>query len=224
MSSLPTALPLALAAAIYPPALLALLLLMAGERPQALVLAFYAGALTMTLGYGLLFLTVLDGSGASGPSNRSVGAGVEIALGAALLVAGAWMWRRRSRVRDPKPTGAPGRMDRLTREATRGPRRAFTLGVAMYAFPSPIWVAAVTVISESGDPFAGRALAVVLCTAAVLVLLEVPVIVLLVRPDAVEAGLRRSHAWLTAHASTLAAGLALAVGVALIVRGVARLA
>ena len=59
MDALSEALPLALAAAIYPPALLVLLLLLTGEHPRRLVLAYFAGAALMVVGAGLIALAVL---------------------------------------------------------------------------------------------------------------------------------------------------------------------
>ena len=58
MNALPQALPLALSAAIYPPALLVLLLLLTGEHPRRLVLAYFAGAALMVVSAGLVALTL----------------------------------------------------------------------------------------------------------------------------------------------------------------------
>jgi hypothetical protein len=58
MSALPQALPLALSAAVYPPALLVLLLLLNGQHPRQLVLAYYGGAAILTISAGLIVLAV----------------------------------------------------------------------------------------------------------------------------------------------------------------------
>jgi hypothetical protein len=62
MSALPQALPLALSAAFYPPALLVLLLL-DGVQPRRLVLAYFGGAAILTIGSGQIRLAVLKGAG-----------------------------------------------------------------------------------------------------------------------------------------------------------------
>ena len=62
MSALPQALPLALSAAVYPPALLVLLLLLNGQHPRQLVLAYYGGAAILTISAGLIVLAVLKGA------------------------------------------------------------------------------------------------------------------------------------------------------------------
>ena len=69
MSALNEALPLALGASIYPPALLVLLLLLTGEHPRRLVLAYFAGAALMVVSAGLIALVVLKDSGATAQSS-----------------------------------------------------------------------------------------------------------------------------------------------------------
>src|SRR5262249_9751163 len=60
--ALSEALPLALAAAVYPPALLVLLLLTGGPRPRPLVGAYFVGAALVTAGVGLIGLAAADGA------------------------------------------------------------------------------------------------------------------------------------------------------------------
>ena len=57
MSALSEAVPLALAAAFYPPAILVVILLLTGEHPRRLVLGYLAGAVLIvgTVGVGGLF-------------------------------------------------------------------------------------------------------------------------------------------------------------------------
>ena len=120
MDALSEALPLALSAAIYPPALLVLLLLMTGEHPRRLVLAYFAGAALMVVGAGLVALAVLNGSGATSQSSQSASAGVQIVVGLALLALATWLWRRRTR-RPDKPVSdqehKPGRIGQWSQRA-----------------------------------------------------------------------------------------------------------
>jgi hypothetical protein len=52
MSALPQALPLALTAAFYPPAILVVILLLTGDHPRRLVLAYLAGAALIVVPVG----------------------------------------------------------------------------------------------------------------------------------------------------------------------------
>ena len=71
MSALQTALPLALTAALYPPALLTLILLLSGKHPRGLVLAHFLGALLMVVGVGLIGLAVLKSTSSSSSNQAS---------------------------------------------------------------------------------------------------------------------------------------------------------
>src|SRR3954447_16918001 len=104
MDALSEALPLALSAAIYPPALLVMLLLLTGEHPRGLVLAYFVGAALMVVSAGLIALAALDGAGATSQDSRSASAGVQVAVGLALLVLAVWLWRRRARAPE-QPAG-----------------------------------------------------------------------------------------------------------------------
>ena len=58
MSGLSQAVPLALAAAIYPPAILVCALLLTGDRPRLLVSAYLAGAALVVVAVGLAGLVL----------------------------------------------------------------------------------------------------------------------------------------------------------------------
>ena len=60
MSALPSALPLAFSASLYPPALLVLVLLLTGDHPRRLVLAYFFGAALMVVSAGLIALAVIN--------------------------------------------------------------------------------------------------------------------------------------------------------------------
>jgi hypothetical protein len=225
VSALPEALPLALAAAFYPPALLVLLLLTSGKRPRRLVLSYCAGAALLTIGAGLIGLAVLNGVGLTTRDSSAPSGGVDILVGLALLVVAAWAWGRRA----GSPNDAPdepdrsgGRIAEWSRHARTSRKWAFVLGMAMF-LPSPLYLMAVKDIADSGDPTASAVPAVFICAIAVLLFVEVPLVAMYVRPGQVAVGLERFHGWLTRNAWSLAAALALIGAIYAILKGVGAL-
>jgi uncharacterized protein (TIGR03382 family) len=224
MSALSEALPLALSASIYPPALLVLLLLMTGEHPRRLVLAYFAGAALMVVGAGLIALAVLNGSGATSQSSRSASGGVEIAVGLALLLLGAWLWRRRTRApgEPVEDAGEDNRIARWSRRATTSQRWSFVLGLAMF-LPSPLYLLAVQHIANSGSSAASDIAAVLICAIAVLIFVEITVLALFLRPGSVAAGLEAARSWLARNGWTLGAIVAFAAAAYALVEGISAL-
>lgn len=223
MSALPQALPLALAAAVYPPALVVLLLFMTAPEPRRVVLAYFGGAVTVTLGSGLVALAVVDDAGLASRDSSQASAGVDILLGVLLLGIAAWARRRaaaaRARILDESQE-RPSRIAEWSGRALHDGRWAVVLGLLMY-LPSPLYLLAVKEIADSGDAAASNVLAVLICAIGVLLFVEVPLVAMFVRPAGTAAGLDRVHGWLTRNGWNLAALLALIAGVYGLVKGVA---
>ena len=230
MSALPQAFPLAVSAAIYPPALLVLLLLLTGDHPRRLVLAYFAGAVLMTVTAGLVALAVLHAAGATTQSSSQRSGWVYIGLGVILLVLAPIAWRRRGRTTAPaaapeSPAAAPespagaGRIATLTQRATASQRWSFVLGLAMF-LPSPLYILAIKEISDSGDSSASAVLAVLICAVGVMLFVEIPMIALFVRPDSVASGMQRFDGWLKRNGWAIAAIVALIGGIYSIIKGI----
>jgi hypothetical protein len=221
VSALPEALPLALAAAIYPPALLVLLLLLSSGQPRRLVATYLAGAATVTIGAGLLALGLLSGAGVTTQDSHTASGAVYVVVGVVLLAAAAWAWRR---PRDTQAESGPGdgRIADWSQRALANRGWAYVLGLAMF-LPSPLYLLAVKDISDSGDSTAGQVLAVLICAIAVMLFVEIPLVAMLIWPTAVATGLERVYGWLSRNGWTLAATLALAGGIYAIAKGIGQL-
>lgn len=221
MSALPEAVPLALAAAFSPAALLVLILLLAAEHPRRLVFSYLAGAAVFVgvVGVGGLFLISL--SGADEQSSRSASASVDLLLGVALLALAAWAWRRRHH--PPKEKSGDGGLSGITHRATTSMKWSFAAGMLVY-LASPAYIGAIKAIADSGDSTPSQLLAVLICAVCVLLFIEIPALFLLVRPDGVKATLERLTGWLSSNSWNLVAVLAAAAGTWLLVTAISALA
>jgi Sap, sulfolipid-1-addressing protein len=225
VSALPQALPLALTAAFYPPALLMVVLLLAGTHPRRLVLAYYIGAAILTVGAGLIALALLKQAGVTSQSSRSASGGLDILLGVVLLGLAAWAWRRRAQGPAASPSRAAGSSRWLaewSRRATTSQRWAFVLGLAMF-LPSPLYLLAVKYVADSGASTSSNVLAVLICAVGVMVFVEIPLAALVVAPGSVATGIERFHGWLKRNGWTLAAVIAAAAAIDAIVTGISAL-
>jgi Sap, sulfolipid-1-addressing protein len=222
MSALPQALPLALSAAFYPPALLVLLALLTGEHPRRLVLAYFAGAAILTIVAGLIALMLLTQTGATTQRSSTASGWLYIAVGMLLLALSRWAWRRKAR--EPTETrdesgASRGRIAGWSQRATTSQKWAFVLGLVMF-LPSPLYLLAVKEIADSGDSSSSNVLAVLICAVAVMLFVEIPLVAMFVRPGGVAAGIERFHGWLRRNGWSFAAGLALIAGISAIAQGI----
>lgn len=223
MSALPQALPLALAAAFYPPAIIVLILLLTGEHPRRLVFAYFAGAAVMVVSVGVLVLFVVTGAGATQQDSPTLSAAGDILIGAVLIGLAAWAWKRRRRPPEPKDDAASkGRIGQISDRATASVKWSFVLGLLMF-LPSPFYLAAIKDIADSGDSATSQLVAVLICGAAVMLFVEIPVIALVLRPEGLQARLKQFEAWLSGNSWALVAALAAVAGTWLLISGIAAL-
>jgi hypothetical protein len=220
MSALSEAVPLALSAAFYPPAIIVLIVLLASEHPRRLVYAYLAGAALIVFGVGVVFLGVLAGTSTTQQDSTSRSAGVDIAIGVLLLALSAWAWARRDRPpAEPDPNADAGRVAQWSAKATASAKWAFVLGIVMY-LPSPMYLAAIKAIADSGDPTSSQITAVLICGVCVMLFVEIPAIALLLRPDGLQRRLEAARDWMSRNGWRLLAALAGVAGVYVLIKGI----
>jgi hypothetical protein len=212
----PQALALALAASIYPPAVLAVIALGRGSQVRSRVLAFVLAAAAITYAVGTLALFLLDEIGATGPHHLTPSAALDLALGALLL--GFAVRLRRKQPAPAKPKGT-SKIERYLQSR----RLAFVLGLTLYVLPSPIYLAAVKEISDAKLSTSGKLLGLLVTVAVMLWLIELPMLALLLVPSRASTSLEQINAWFTRNGRLLAVLACAAAGVYLMIKGLVNL-
>ncbi len=214
------ALALALAASIYPPAAVAVIALGRGAQVRSRVFAFVFAAALTTYAMGALMLLVLEELGATGTHHLTPSAGIDLALGVILILLAAHLYRRRPQAgAHPTTPSGPSKIARYLESR----RLAFVLGVTLYILPSPIYLAAVKSIADAELSTRSELLALVVTVAAMLWLIELPMLVLLAVPDRASSELERINAWFSGHGRLLAVVVSAGAGVYLVVWGLVHL-
>jgi hypothetical protein len=227
------ALALAFAASIYPPAVVAVIALGRGEQVRSRVFAFVAAAILITFAIGTLLLFLLEDVGVSGSHHLTPSAALDLGLGVLLLAFAVRLRRKQlaqqnegkrehvaanggSSRKDPLTTGPLIRAQTTsTEEATKkssskierylqSSRLAFVLGITLYVLPSPIYIAAVKEISDTSSSTGGKLLALVVTVAAMLWLIELPMLALVLFPTRASSSLEQINAWFTRNGRLLA--------------------
>jgi hypothetical protein len=209
------ALELALAASIYPPALLAVIALGRGPQLRSRVVAFVLAAALVTYAMGVLMLFVLDELGATGPHHWTPGGAFDLALGVALIGLAIYLRRKRRDASAAKTPSGPSKIERYLESR----RLAFVLGLTLYVLPSPIYVAAVKTIADANLSSSSELLDLAVTVAVMLWLIELPMLMLLAVPERAAGALERANLWFTEHGRLLAVIVSAGVGVYLIVKG-----
>lgn len=214
------ALALALAASIYPPAAAAVIALGRGTQVRSRVFAFVFAAAVTTYAIGALVLLVLEELGATGTHHLTPSAGIDLVLGALLILLAAHLQRSKPQASasSANPSG-PSKIARYLESR----RLAFVLGITLYILPSPIYLAAVKTIADAELSTRGELLALVATVVVMLWLIELPMLILLAVPDRASSELERINAWFSGHGRLLAVVVSAGAGVYLVVIGLIHL-
>jgi Sap, sulfolipid-1-addressing protein len=214
------ALALALAASIYPPAVAAVIALGRGAEVRSRVFAFVLAAGLITYSVGALILYALVELGATGSHHLTPGAAVEVALGVLLMLLALRLHRPDPAAAVGVPASAtPSKIERYLESR----RLAFVLGIVLYVLPSPIYIGAVKAVADANLSTSGELAALVGVVAAMLWMVELPMLMLLLVPDRAADTLERINLWFARHGRTLAIVAAAGAGIYLIVKGLHQL-
>jgi Sap, sulfolipid-1-addressing protein len=217
---------LAFAAALNPKLLAIDLLLIENRRPRMMFLCVLLGGLTVGITIGLLDVLVWQADAIN--SQKTVSAGVDLALGLLLLAVGALVatGRLHGRRKVPVPAGnpKPEKKDGWAQRALREPRFGLaTLVGALCGIPGATYLAALHNLVTGKFSTATQVVAVAVFVVIEFALIIVPFAFLALRPEATETLLKHSQEWLLGHARQLMAYTALILGAYLAVSGLIRL-
>jgi Sap, sulfolipid-1-addressing protein len=204
-----------LAMAASPFGILAIVVMLGTTKPLANGWSFAAGWMVSITAVGLFTAWLTNQGGQGGTGSSSGSAAIQGAIGIALLVGGAIMWRRRHQ-------GAGGAPPKWMQRAEHiSPFLAFVLGLFL-----PTWALIAPVVDqiEKANVSEGAALAAygVFVVAASMGLL-IPLVIFTLRRAWAESMLGAWKAWLLANSSSVIAILLLVLGALFLSRSVASL-
>jgi hypothetical protein len=221
---------LAFTAALNPKLLAIDLLLIENRRPRAMFLCVLLGGFAVGITVGLLDVLVFHLDAIS--SQKTVSAGVDLALGLLLVAAGALVatGRLHARRKTAVPAGG-GVRDTQEKEKKDGWARLLAeprLGLAMLigavcGIPGATYLAGLHILITSEASTVNQVVGVVLFVLIEFLLIIIPFAFLELRPEATKTALANAQQWLLGHARQLMGYTALILGAYLTVSALVRL-
>jgi Sap, sulfolipid-1-addressing protein len=206
---------LALLSALSPTALLVVAVYLGSARPRETALCYLAGAVTMSLTVGVVFVVLLRHAGLSLPRNHTARSDVRLGLGLLLVAAAVVIAGRKPRQPDPAKA-RPGIVSRMI--ARPAPATAFVVGVIVFG-PSLTFLAAVQVIATARAGPGLMAVAVAVVVVITVLLVWLPLVLYLIAPEPTTRRLTAFNAWLRAQAATLIVAVLIVAGAIMIGAG-----
>jgi Sap, sulfolipid-1-addressing protein len=219
-----TVLLLSLTAALNPTLVAASTVMMLLPHPRRLMLGYLLGALMTSVTLGLVVIYALKGSSSVTTTQNTISPGVDIALGAIMLVAALVLGRgvdqrvsqRRKARKGSQPDKGPPRWQHFLSKGSA--RITFVVG-ALLSLPGASYLAGLTRIEKLNLSTPVTVLTVIGFNVIMLALLEVPLLSYTVAPDWTPSALERAKAWFGRNAhKTAVIGLSI-LGVALVIKG-----
>ena len=223
---------LSLLAMFNPTLLAAVTLMLLTEHPKRLMLGYLLGAYTTSITVGLAIVFVLHDSGAVSTSKQTIGPVEDLVIGGLLLLVAfvlgtdrdARLRERRARRKEAKQAKNGEKKEPLPmRLLGRGsPRIAFVVGILL-SFPGVSYLAGLSHIDKLGAAAVPTALLVIAFCLIQQLLLEVPLVGYILRPDGTQQAVDGFRAWLARNGRRAGIGVAAVLGALLIIRGIAGL-
>ena len=224
---------LAFTAALNPKLLAIDLLLIDNRRPRAMFLCLLLGGLTVGVTVGLLDVLVFKADAIS--SQKTVSAGVDLAVGLLLLAVGGLVatgrlhGRRKAAVpagdSQPETPGTPEKKDGWAQRVLAEPRLGLAMLVgALCGLPGAAYLTALHNLVTGKYSTATQVVAVVVFVVIEFLLIIIPFVFLELWPEATKRALKGAQDWLAGHARQLMAYTALILGAYLAISAVVRLA
>src|SRR5215467_14568452 len=217
---------LAFTAALNPKLLAIDLLLIENRRPRAMFLCILLGGITVGITIGLLDVLVFHVDAIN--SQKTVSAGVDLALGLLLLAVGALVatGRLHARRKTAVPAG-DGQLGKPQEEKKDGWARLLAeprLGLAMLigavcGIPGAAYLSGLHILVTSKSSTANPVIGVILFVLIEFLLIIIPFAFLELRPEATKAALKHAQDWLAGHSRQLMAYTALVLGAYLAISG-----
>lgn len=218
----------ALDAALYPTLLAAVAILLSQPRRRPLLTAYLAGGLTMSIGIGLGIVALLKGSGTVDDDRSGVSWIADVSVGGvALLLAAALAARADARFeRRRRCTGAehdaPAREPLSQRLLARGSVSVVFVAALVINLPGAAYLIGLKDIAAGGHDAGGVIALVIAFNVIMFALAEVPMAGLVVAPDRTVTLVDQANGWFSANGRRIAVVLSAALGVFLVVRGIAK--
>jgi len=221
---------LAFTAALNPKLLAVDLLLIENRRPRAMFLCLLLGGITVGITIGLLDVLVFRLDAIN--SQKTVSAGVDLALGLLLLAVGALVATGRLHARRKATVPAAGDQPGGPEKEKDGWARLLAeprLGLAMLVgavcgIPGASYLSGLHILVTSKASTANQVVGVILFVFIEFLLIIIPFAFLELRPEGTKAALKNAQEWLLGHARQLMAYTALILGAYLTISALARLA
>jgi hypothetical protein len=218
-------LPLAVVAALYPPILAMVVVILARPSPRNLLLAYVLGALLASIAAGLAIVAALNAGNVVGGSDRTVNPAVDIGAGlGALFVAWIMITDRDRQLRERraqrKAQKADGRDPWSRRALERDSLRlTFLLGAALN-LPGASYIVALKDIAASNQGTGTQIVEIVAFNLIMFVVAEVPLISYTLKPERTREVIIAINDWLGGHSRQIALTLCVVVGTLLLIRGI----
>jgi hypothetical protein len=213
---------LALLAAFNPTLVAATTVMLLLPNPRRLMLGYLAGAMMTSVTLGVVIVYALKDSGAVNTTKRTLSPGIDIALGAILIVVAAVLASsrsadRRERRRTAKEAKGPPRWQRTLSRGT--PRTTFVIG-ALLTLPGASYLAGLHKIDTLKYGVPATVLLVIAFNIVMLALLEVPLVSFTVAPNWTPRALDAIKSWVARNGRKIATRGLLIIGALLIIKGI----